>query len=143
MIQDQEPYSYRDDPKVPSLPEGAHFTVMDAECSLCSKGATWIARNDTANQFKIIPLQSKLGNALMMHYGLDSKDPTSWLYLEKGRAFTSLDAYIRVGWQLGGVWKALSVLRLIPRSIQDVLYRWVATNRYRWFGKGDLCSLPD
>jgi predicted DCC family thiol-disulfide oxidoreductase YuxK len=116
---------------------------MDARCSLCARGATWIAHADRAGAFTIIPLQSDLGGALMRHYGMDPSDPTSWLFLEEGRAFSSLDALIRVGLRLGRIWKALILLRIIPKPLRDILYRAVARNRYRLFGTGDLCALPD
>ena len=116
---------------------------MDARCALCARGAAWIARNDTASEFTIIPLQSDLGGALLAHYGLDPADPTTWLFLEDGRAYTSLDALVRVGARLGRFWKVLSVLRILPRPLQDFLYRAVARNRYRIFGTADLCAIPD
>jgi len=88
-------------------------------------------------------MQSEVGDALLAHYGMDPADPTSWLYLENGRAYSSLDAFIRVGQRLGGVWKGLVVLRVLPKWLQDILYRNVAQNRYRLFGEADMCSLPD
>ncbi|MDJ0612679.1 MAG: DCC1-like thiol-disulfide oxidoreductase family protein [Rhizobiaceae bacterium] len=137
------PYSYKSDPNVPVFDDSGPVTVMDAHCALCARGAKWIAKNDTAKEFKIIPLQSDLGNALMQHYEMDPNDPTSWLYITDGVAYTSLDALIKVGARLGGVWNLLSILRILPSFIQDYLYRKVAMNRYRLFGKADLCSLPD
>lgn len=143
IVRDREPFSYLRDSALPELRVGSVLTVMDAHCSLCARGAAWIARNDTAVEFTIIPLQSPVGVALMRHYGLDPADPLSWLYLEDGRAYSSLDALVRVGWRLGGIWKGLIVLRALPHRLQDVLYRVVARNRYRLFGTTDLCSLPD
>jgi len=143
MDLNRAPYSYRDDPAVPDFPDDGPVTVMDAHCSLCAHGARWIARNDRKQEFRIIPVQSPLGDALMEHYGLDPADPVSWLYLEDGGAHESLDAFIRAGMRLGGVWKVIAVLRILPRSMQDILYRAVARNRYRIFGRTDLCSLPD
>lgn len=143
MILERVPYSYQSDAAVPSFSAGAVFTVMDAHCSLCARGATWIARNDSQQEFTIIPLQSDVGQALSIHYGLDPSDPASWLYLEDGHAYTSLDAFIRVASRLGGWWRGLVVLRILPPSLQEFAYRWVATNRYRLFGKTDLCSLPE
>lgn len=90
-----------------------------------------------------MPLQSDIGNALMRHYGLDPADPTSWLFIEDGRAYSSLDAYIRVGQRLGGIWRGLGLLRILPTAVQDVMYRAVARNRYRLFGTTDMCNLPD
>ncbi len=136
-------YSYLENPSVPPMPEGEVFTVMDASCSLCAKGATWIAKYDTAEEFRIIPLQSELGQGLMVHYGLDPDDPVSWLFIEKGRAYSSLDAFIRAGRRLGGIWRVFGVLKVLPRGLQDRLYGVVARNRYRIFGKTDLCTLPN
>lgn len=140
---DQKAYSFLADDNVPDFDGGHAFTVMDAQCSLCAKGARWIARNDTAAEFRIIPVQSAVGHALMIHYGLDPYDPISWLFVENGHAFTSLDATIRVGRRLGGFWHILKVFRILPRAVQNMLYGFVARNRYRFFGRTDLCNLPD
>jgi predicted DCC family thiol-disulfide oxidoreductase YuxK len=118
-------------------------TVMDAQCALCARGAAWIARNDQAKEFLIIPMQSVLGRTLLEQHGLDPDDPTSWLYLEQGQAYTSTDAIIQAGQKLAGKWRLLTVMRIIPRPLRDALYRMVARNRYRWFGQGDMCNMPD
>ncbi|MGI9393625.1 MAG: thiol-disulfide oxidoreductase DCC family protein [Boseongicola sp.] len=131
------------DSSVGEFSAGNVLTVMDARCSLCARGATWIARNDKAQEFTIIPVQSSVGSALMRHYGLDPSDPSSWLYLEDGLAYSSLDALTRVGRRLGGVWRGLGILRILPTTLQDFMYRAVARNRYRIFGSTDLCTLPD
>lgn len=143
MRLNHSPFSYLNDSSVPQFSAGDAFTVMDAHCSLCARGARWIARNDVRREFVIVPLQSEIGGALMRHYGLDPSDPTSWLYIENGLAYSSLDAFIRVGLRLGGIWRSLGILRLLPRALQDWMYLVVARNRYRIFGKTDMCSLPD
>ncbi len=116
---------------------------MDAECALCARGAMWIARADRAAEFRIIPVQSQLGAALLRHHGFDPADPLSWLYLQDGRAYGSLDAVIRAGWRLGGVNRALCLLRVLPRRVQDALYGYVARRRLRLLGRADMCALPD
>ena len=143
MKSDAVPYSYRDDPDVPEFTAPVCFTVMDAQCAICARGARWIARNDGAGEFRIIPLQSPTGSALMRHYGLDPLDPSSWLFVEEGRAYASMDAIIRVGKRLGGRWRALGLLRVLPRRVQDTLYYTFARYRYRLAGRADLCGLPD
>ena len=136
-------YSYLEDPAVPKFQSNGVFSVMDAHCALCARGATWIARHDRRGEFSIIPVQSDLGASLMRHYGLDPADPSSWLYVEEGKAHSSLDALIRVGQRFGGRWRALALLHILPKPVRDFVYRTVATNRYRWFGRADLCNLPD
>lgn len=136
-------YSWRDDPTVPSFPDTGPVTVIDATCGLCARGAKWIARNDSRSEFRIVPLQSHLGGALMRHFGMDPEDPLSWLYLEDGLGYGGLDATMKVGARLGGVWRGLGLLRVIPAGIRDASYGFVARNRYKITGRADLCALPD
>ncbi len=139
----QQGFSYREDANIPRFPDEGPISVMDATCGLCAKAASWIAHNDRAGDFKIVPLQSGLGEALAQHYGLDPSNPSTWLYLENGTAYTSFDALTRVGSRLGGIWKPLIVLRILPRPLQDALYSLIARNRYRFWGRAELCALPD
>jgi len=43
--------------------------------------------------------------------------------------------------RLGGAWRALALLRLIPRPIADWLYDAIAHNRYRLFGRTEACMM--
>jgi len=86
---------------------------------------------------------SALGRAILAHYGLNCENPASWLYLEEGKAYGSMEAVIRVGTRLGGRWRSVALLRLLPPRARDWLYRWLAANRYRLFGRADMCAAPD
>jgi len=143
LLISRAPYSYRLDDTVPRFDDTLPLTVMDGECALCSAGARLIARFDKAREFRICRVQSKLGAALLRHYGLDADNPESWLYIVDGRAYTSLDGMIRAGSRLGGAGWVLQPLRLLPRPVQNWLYRRLARNRYRLFGRKDICALPD
>lgn len=137
------PYSYRTDPTVPAFEDRGPVTVVDGECALCSFSARLIARVDRRGEFRICRSQTSLGRALLLHYGLSPNDPESWLYLVDGRAYTSLDAIIRAAQRVGGPGWLLQPFRLLPRALQDRLYRWIARNRHRLFGRAELCSVPD
>lgn len=138
-----QPYSWRDDTGVPTFPDLGPVTVMDAHCGLCARGARWIARNDHEQAFRIIPMQSALGASLMRHFGMDPEDPLSWLFLEDGLGYSSLDAVMQVGARLGGVWKCLGALRVVPAPVRDAAYGFVARHRYKVMGRADLCAMPD
>jgi len=136
-------YSYRDDPSVPAFDDTGPVVFMDGDCALCSFGARTICRMDRGNEFKICPTQSDIGQKVLLFYGLRPDDPDTWLYIVDGRAYTSLDAIIRVGKRLGGVGRLLAVFSVLPRGLQDWLYRLIARNRYRLFGRVDYCEMPD
>ena len=42
----------------------------------------------------------------------------------------------------GGWWIFFTVFKIIPKSLRDTIYEWIAKNRYRWFGKKESCMLP-
>lgn len=136
------PGSYRDDPDVPDFDDSGPVAVMDGDCALCSRGARMIAALDREGVFRISTVQSATGGALVRHYGLDPADPETWLYLEGGQAWSGMEAIIRIGERLGGVGRAATALRILPRGLRAWLYRRIARNRYR-FGRSDMCTLPD
>lgn len=119
------------------------IAVMDATCALCSFGARMIHRLDKSGDIRICPIQTDLGKELLAGQGLDTMDPDSWLFIENGQVHHNFDAVIRVGERCGGLGRILSVLRLMPKGTRNWLYYTIARNRYRMFGRGDMCALPD
>jgi len=136
------PFSYKDDPSVPPFPEEGPIAVMDGDCAVCSLGARAIARFDRHERFRICTVQSPIGAALTRHYGLEPDDPETWLLLEDGKAWSGMDAIIRIGEGLGGIGRLTTMLRIFPRPVREWLYRRIARNRYR-FGRSDMCAIPD
>lgn len=136
-------FSYRQDCGVPGFDESRLLLVMDGECALCSAAARCIARWDHHDRVRIATVQSKLGRGLLLHYGMKPDDPESWLMVEDGRAYGSLDAIVTLAPELHWALRPLRALRLLPFGVQDWLYARLARNRYALFGKGDICALPD
>lgn len=136
-------YSYQSDPNVPDFDDSTPVAVMDAECALCSWGARMIHRLDRSGVVRICPIQTPLGAALMRHYGLDPKDPDTWIFIENGHAFVDFEAVLHAGSSFGGWGKLVRVLQVLPKPGRDWLYRRIARNRYRLFGRGDMCALPN
>ncbi len=87
-------------------------------------------------------MQGATGRALLEQNGLDPGDPVSMLLVRDGKASSDSDAILEIVTSLGGVWRLAAVLRLVPRFVRDPLYRWIARNRYRWFGRRDQCLDP-
>jgi predicted DCC family thiol-disulfide oxidoreductase YuxK len=136
-------YSYREDGGVPGFDDRGPIVFMDGECALCTGAARVIARLDKRGEFRICPIQSDLGRAVLLHYGLDAGNPESWLYLADGNAFASLDAVIETGVRLGGLGRLLRAFAVLPRPVRDWLYRRIARNRYAIFGRTRMCAVPD
>ena len=123
-------------------PGGAHgpVIVFDGICVICNGWVRLLLKRDHG-RYRFASMQSPAGRALLLAHGLDADDPSSFLLVEQGRAFTDSDAIVRVLAGLGGAWKIAALLVLVPRFVRDPLYRLIARNRYRWFGTTS-CTVP-
>ena len=120
----------------------APVVVFDGVCVLCSRWVRFILRHDRSARIRLASMQSQSGRALLAQFGLDPDDPLSLLYVVDGRGYQDSDAILRVLASFGGAWRATAALRAIPRFVRDPLYRWLARNRYRWFGRTGQCLVP-
>ena len=64
------------------------------------------------------------------------------LLLSGGQLYSHSSAVLRIARGLGGGWAMVGVGGLLPRTWRDALYRFIARNRYRWFGRQESCMLP-
>lgn len=136
-----KPYSYRDDPDMPEFDDSHPILIFDGICVLCFGGAVKLMRWDRKNMLRYATAQSRLGQALLRHYGCDTENFNTVLLVSRGKGFIKSDVYIEIACLLGGLWSLLTVVRWIPRSLRDRIYDFKAKNRYKWFGKTDYCSL--
>ena len=119
------------------------LTVMDGDCTLCSTGARLIHRLDRTGEVRILPIQTELGRSVLRHFSIDPEDPETWLYIDGKAAWAGLDAMIVLAARCGGWGHGLAPLRLLPGPLRARVYGGIARNRYRLFGRSDLCALPD
>lgn len=116
--------------------------LFDGVCELCDQSVQFILKRDLKGYFQFASLQSETGKTLLKQYGLDHLDLETTVLIENGKAYTYSTASLRVIRQLSGAWPLCYVFILIPSFIRNAIYRWVARNRYRWFGKKDTCRMP-
>lgn len=121
----------------------APIIVFDGLCVLCSANARFVLWHDRRGHFRLAAMQGEAGAALMRRFGVDPADPATMILVEGDRALRDSDAVLAIGRGLGGPWRVLAATgTLVPKRLRDALYRWVARNRYRIFGRGESCWLP-
>jgi len=113
--------------------------VFDGYCVLCSTGASFIMRHDPSGKVRFLSAQSPLGMAVYAHFALPLD--ASYLLITPEGTFTKTTGYFKLADILGGWFRLGKIFRLVPRAIRNVVYDWVATNRYRLFGKSEQCAL--
>jgi predicted DCC family thiol-disulfide oxidoreductase YuxK len=124
------------------MTDDAPILLFDGVCNLCSGAVRFVIRHDPRGRFRFAALQSETGRRLLVRHGLPPDALDTFVLIEGESCFTRSDAALELARRLGGAWRALAILRLVPRPIRDAAYGLVVRNRYRWFGKSDRCMVP-
>ena len=123
--------------------------LYDGVCGLCNRLVQFLLKHDREGRLRFASLQSDFAEKVLGRHGLNAQDLDTVHVVENydqpaERVLQRSDAVLRAGRDLGGFWGASSSMgRLVPRPLRDLVYRFVAVNRYRVFGKYDSCMLPD
>lgn len=125
-----------------SMAEGAPVLLFDGVCNLCNASVQWVLKRDKKGQFRFAALQSDTGRQLLEQIGFSNEKIETVVLIDGDRFFVRSDAVLEMAKRLGGIWSLAGIFRIIPRSIRDRVYIWVARNRYRWFGERAQCMLP-
>lgn len=109
---------------------------------MCNGLVAFIIKRDPNAKFFFASLQSEAGQELLQQNGLSARDFDSVVYLHDQKVYTKSTAALNILKTLGGFWRWFYVFVIVPKPIRDALYRWIARNRYKWFGKRNQCMVP-
>jgi predicted DCC family thiol-disulfide oxidoreductase YuxK len=115
--------------------------LFDGVCNYCNKMVNFAIRNDKKGKIKFAPLQSTAGETLRQAFNISPASDTIVL-IENGKAFIYATAAIRVCRYLDWPAKMLFGLIIFPSFLTQPVYKWIARNRYKWFGRKDSCMIP-
>jgi predicted DCC family thiol-disulfide oxidoreductase YuxK len=117
---------------------------FDGECSLCSISVRFLLRHNHKGNLTFSSLQSGAGSKISALAGRTAtQPPESILFLVGNKLFEHSTAALKIAEHLSFPWKAVTVFYLIPAFVRDKLYRYIAKNRYRWFGQKPFCAPED
>jgi predicted DCC family thiol-disulfide oxidoreductase YuxK len=131
------------------MSESGPIILYDGVCGLCNRLVQFLLKHDKQGRLRFASLQSDFAAKVLQRHGINPKDLDTLHLIENyeqpgERVLQRSDAILRAGRELGGFWSGLATAaNVIPRALRDVVYRFVARNRYRVFGKYDTCMLPE
>ena len=120
--------------------ENQKIVFFDGVCSLCNFAVDFITQRNPQRTLKIASLQGETAQK-MLDEELRSV-LSSLVYFENGKIYTHSDAALRICKDLSFPWNLFPILLLVPRFLRDFVYKLIARNRYKMFGKRDTCRLP-
>lgn len=126
----------------PEIQQYPKIILFDGVCVLCTGWLAFVLKRDRQHQFVLATVQSPVGQRLLSWLNMPLDEFETMIYLENGQLYTHLDAFIKIIQHFGWPWKAFLILKLIPALFRDKLYCFVASRRYRWFGKRQHCFIP-
>jgi predicted DCC family thiol-disulfide oxidoreductase YuxK len=123
--------------------ESHPIVLFDGVCNLCNASVRFAVHRDPRGRVRFASLQSQSGRGLLASHGLSADYAGSLVLIDGDRAYLESAGALRIARYLTFPWPLLYALIIVPRVVRDAAYRAVANRRYRWFGRSDVCQLPD
>ncbi|MCA9582759.1 MAG: thiol-disulfide oxidoreductase DCC family protein [Myxococcales bacterium] len=118
--------------------------LFDGVCNLCNATVQWLIDKDGEGRFRFASLQSEAARDVLAEAGVRDPSvlPDSIVLVDAAGVHVRSTAALRIGAVLGFPYNLGKVALLVPRPLRDAVYNIVARNRYRWFGRRDVCMRP-
>lgn len=128
-------------------PGGRSFTDLpivffDGVCNLCNGYVDFMLRRDRQGCFRFASLQGEIARTRLGETLTASGDFPSIILLDEQGIHARSAAVLRMLTGLGGPWRLLRLLQLLPSPLLDAFYDFVAAHRFRWFGRRKTCRVP-
>ena len=127
--------------------EAELIVLFDGVCALCDRAVQFLLNRDKRGVLKFAPLQGPTAAAILKRHPEIEDNTRSVIFVQN---YDTASESVSVRSQaildclsaLGGVWRVVSWLQIIPGFFRDTIYNFIAANRYKWFGKYDECIVP-
>lgn len=129
--------------EISELPKNKKIILFDGVCNLCDASVQFIIKHDKKDIFRFVALQSDLGQKIIIHIGIQNQNIDSIILYEPGVAYYfKSSAALQIAKNLGGFFHFGTLFKIIPTGLRNLLYDYVAKNRYKWYGKKESCMIP-
>ncbi len=125
------------------MEQNKKIILFDGVCNLCNTVVQFVIKRDTTDSFRFAALQSDIGIQLTSERGIDTSKVDSIVLIDpKVAYYIKADAALEIGKALKGYRTLSRLLSVLPKGLKDIVYDFVARNRYRWYGKQEACMVP-
>ncbi len=112
----------------------------DGVCNLCH-GAVRFADRWANESVHYASLQSEFAKTAIGDR-VNLTDLNTVYYLKNGKLYKEADAFLHLATDGKFPFNLVSIFFIVPSFIRNPIYRWVAKNRYKWFGEKTQCEIP-
>lgn len=113
---------------------------FDGVCSMCNGLINFMMSEDKNQVLRYAPLQGETAQENLSAKYLE--DINTIVYKQGNKIYTESNGVIHALASMGGIYKLVLIFKIIPKPIRDNVYAFISKNRYKWFGKKDVCRMP-
>ncbi|XXM71612.1 thiol-disulfide oxidoreductase DCC family protein [Lysinibacillus sphaericus] len=115
--------------------------LFDGVCNLCNSSVQFIIKKDSGKVFTFASLQSETGRRYREQFNIPASTDSVVLIMDD-KVYMESTAALTIASRLNWPWKMCRMFLVIPKPVRDKVYRWIAANRYKWFGRQESCMIP-
>jgi predicted DCC family thiol-disulfide oxidoreductase YuxK len=108
--------------------------LFDSGCKLCNTSIKFVTKGDKKQLIQQIAISSTQGQKIIQNHP-SLLHVNSIVFIKDHQLFIESDAIIQIAQQLSFPYKLMAAGVLVPKKWRDLIYKWIAKNRYQWFGK--------
>jgi predicted DCC family thiol-disulfide oxidoreductase YuxK len=124
--------------------KNSSIILFDGVCNLCNGSLQFVLKHDVKKRFLFASLQSDAATNILLQLNQKSfKYYDSIILVENEKVFIKSTAALRIAKKLKGLVSLVYVFIIVPKPLRDLIYDYIAKNRYKWFGKKNKCMIPD
>lgn len=114
--------------------------LFDDHCLICNRAVQFIIKFAINRNYRFASLSSDVANQILLQQNINNFEFDSIVVYTKGRilyksqAFWSIARYLPICYPF-------FIFRIIPRKFQNIVYDYIAKNRYQWFPPLKSCQV--
>lgn len=124
------------------FPKDKKIILFDGVCNYCNAKINFIIKHDNKDVFRFVALQSDKGKEIIKYLGISNTMDSIVLYEPGVAYYIKSQAIFSILKELNTGYQWVLLLNFIPNSIKDLVYDYIARNRYKWYGKKEACMIP-
>ena len=125
------------------LPKNKKIILFDGVCNLCNNSVIKVIKYDKKNVFLFTAIQTKSGTEIIKKLGVDISKIDSIILYEPGVSYdVKSTAALNIMNAFGGIWSLSKIFLFLPEGFRNLVYDYIAKNRYKLFGKKESCMIP-